>query len=178
MTQQNFMEIEPRGSAVLSPCGLYRYQLRRLVQAPLGRPKRVLGWVMLNPSKADADRDDTTMTKVQEFTRRAGFHEAAVVNLFAWRSTDPRGLGDAGDPVGDANDQHILAVLHESELLVCAWGNGAAFGGGHRVRAVVRMLEPYEYKLRVLKVTGTGEPGHPLMLPYWRPLVPFKVSSR
>jgi hypothetical protein len=46
-------------SAVLSPCGLYRYILRPLL---LGRSSASVYDGMLNPSTADADADDTTIT--------------------------------------------------------------------------------------------------------------------
>lgn len=42
-------DVEPTRSAVLSLCGTYRYELRRT----WGTGETV-GWVMLNPSTADA----------------------------------------------------------------------------------------------------------------------------
>ena len=46
-------------SAVFSPCGTYRYRLERPGDdARAGAP--ALAFVMLNPSTADADRDDPT----------------------------------------------------------------------------------------------------------------------
>jgi len=54
--------------AVLSDCGTYRYVLtRRWAEGP------VLGWVMLNPSRADAGRDDATVRRCMGFVRSWGF---------------------------------------------------------------------------------------------------------
>ncbi len=43
-------------SAILSPCGRYRYRLEREVQAD----GRVFAYFGINPSTADADLDDAT----------------------------------------------------------------------------------------------------------------------
>jgi hypothetical protein len=52
-------------SAVISPDGVYRYQLRRYWDSDLP----LCGWVMLIPSTADADTDDPTIRPGQD--RRA-----------------------------------------------------------------------------------------------------------
>src|SRR5689334_20041621 len=71
-------------SAVLSPCGLYRYRLtRRWGDGP------ALLFVMLNPSTADATEDDPTIRRCTGFAKREGMPAIEVVNLFAWRATDP-----------------------------------------------------------------------------------------
>lgn len=46
-------------TAVLSPCGRYRYRLDDPVD---GGPRGRVVWVMLNPSKADAETDDPPAT--------------------------------------------------------------------------------------------------------------------
>ncbi len=50
-----------------------------------------------------------------------------AVNLFALRSTDPKVLKTAADPVGDLNDQYILAAAEWADTIVCAWGNGGNY---------------------------------------------------
>jgi len=82
-------------SAVLSDCGTYRYSLtRRWSPGPL------LGWVMLNPSRADALVDDPTIRRCVGFARRWGFAGIVVRNLYALRATDPRELSRHPAPVG------------------------------------------------------------------------------
>jgi hypothetical protein len=80
-----FREHSGRG-ALLSEDGRYRYRLWRLWDdlAP------VMVWVMLNPSTADADLDDPTIRKCIGFAKANRHGGIIVVNLFAWRATDPK----------------------------------------------------------------------------------------
>ena len=64
------------------------------------------------------------------------------------------------DPVGQGNDAAILLAAKESDLLVCAWGNH----GAQRGPEVENFLRREKAKLHILKLTGNGQPGHPLYL--------------
>ena len=74
------LQTGPHGSAVLSPCGTYRYRLDRSWNKDVCAP---MVWVMLNPSTADADEDDSTLRRVTAFSKKAGCGGLVVVNLFA-----------------------------------------------------------------------------------------------
>jgi hypothetical protein len=152
--------------AVLSPCGRYRYRLWRNWERAL--PSVV--WVMLNPSTADARLDDLTLTKCQGFARRWGFGGVVVVNLYAWRETDPAKLvahAAAGvDVVGPDNDEHLRAVLAGAHLVVCAWGAHPIARA--RVAAVLAMV-PENVACECLGRTVEGAPRHPSRLAYATP---------
>jgi hypothetical protein len=108
------------------------------------------------PSTAD-DRLDPTCARAR--LRRAwGYGALIVTNIFGWRSTDPQALKRVRDPVGEGNDAAILRAAEEADLVVCAWGNH----GLERSRQVRELLKGID--LHVLKITGAGEPGHPLYL--------------
>jgi len=81
-------------------------------------------FVMLNPSTADATRDDATIRKCRQFAFRWGHGTLWVVNLFAYRNRYPSMLLEAEDPVGLENDHYIGELLQDNQdaLLVCAWG--------------------------------------------------------
>jgi hypothetical protein len=117
MTASTLFDSQP-GWADLSPCGTYRYLLGRRI----GGGDRVGLWVMLNPSTADANEDDATIRRCIGFARREGCGLLEVVNLFAYRATDPAALRLADDPVGPANDHFISKAVERAALVVVAWG--------------------------------------------------------
>lgn len=146
-------------SAEISACGNYRYALRRTWDSALP----VLVFVMLNPSTADAAKDDATIRKCIGYSKRYGFGGISVVNLFALRSRDPKALRSHLAPVGIDNDNWIrreTADLRNS--IVVAWGTNAKYFPG-RVEAVRQLLRR---ELRALRITKDGHPEHPVMLPY------------
>lgn len=145
-------------SAVISPCGRYRYLLTR-AWAP---EKGVLTFVMLNPSTADARQDDPTLRKCIHFAREFGFGELWVVNLFAWRSTSPLGLPqEKWQAQGDDNDRYILQAVGASVQVICAWGvHGGRFQRDKEVLALIRQ----SHSPHCLQLTKGGFPAHPLYL--------------
>jgi len=156
------------GSAELSPCLQYRYTLTRVWDEY--RP-RVL-WVMLNPSTADGDTDDPTIRKCVGFARRWDAGAIEVVNLYAFRATDPRALRAAGSPVGPENDARIAAAVGRADVILCAWGahEPASTPRTERVRALIGGRGRVAYCLG--RAAG-GQPRHPLMLAYVTPRQPF-----
>lgn len=154
-----------KSTALLSKCGLYRYELRRIWDETLP----LLAWVMLNPSTADATADDHTIRKVVGFTQRFGAYGGiAVANLFAFRATDPAEMKAAADPIGPDNDHHIVRVAFNARDVMIAWG----VHGKHRGRsAVVRGMlgRAPGVSLYHLGTTKHGQPLHPLTLSYSTP---------
>jgi hypothetical protein len=86
-----------------------------------------------------------------------------VVNLFAFRSTDPSDLKLAHDPVGPENDAHIRREAMLSDAVICAWGQHGTYRG--RSGEVRQMLMSAGIKLHCLRRSKSGQPAHPLYLP-------------
>lgn len=144
-------------SAVMD--GQYRYQLARQ-----WKPGPWVLWVMLNPSTANESHDDATIRRCIGFTMRWGYYGLRVVNLFALRSTDPRGLLVAKDPTGPDNDLHIQKLVQDRNcrMRVVAWGDvPAALRGRER-----RVLELLGAPVWCLGKTAAGNPRHPVRLGY------------
>lgn len=134
--------------------GPYRYLLWRRWEASAAG---VL-FVMLNPSTADARRDDPTIRRCIGFARAWGFGGVEVVNLFAWRATLPRELRRAADPIGPRNDQVIAEAAARAQAVIVAWGiHGVHLGRGDDVAHLLAAARP-----RCLGATATGAPRHPL----------------
>lgn len=162
--------------AVISDDQKYRYTLYRQwpdwLEDVLG--VRVLNFVMLNPSTADASVDDPTIRKCMGFAKYNGFNAIRVTNLFAYRATKPRDLEQANmnsiDIIGPGNDEYIQELPPE-ETVVVAWGS--TFQNKYFVQSrVKRTLELLNRKLWCLTKTKDGHPGHPVMLGYG-PLIEF-----
>lgn len=169
--------LTPAASAVLSEDDIYRYQLSRTWDPTA--PADV--WIMLNPSTADALQDDPTIRRCIGFSRRAGAGGITVVNLFAYRATNPEELLRALDPVGPENDDHLRRVFDAAGIaggrIIGAWGAHKLVGP--RAREVARMFGDDGWVARglmTLGLTKAGAPRHPLYVPghvepaAWMPL--------
>lgn len=159
-----FASADVRG-ALISDCGRYRYRLWRLwdQHAP------IMVWVMLNPSTADARTDDPTIRKCVGFAKTHHHGGIIIVNLFAWRATNPKELPTVADPVGPDNDGHIRWAVNGPILatVVAAWGaDPFAVRRGTAVRVHIQSQRP----LKCFGKSQAGHPKHPLYLPYATPL--------
>jgi hypothetical protein len=145
-----------RGAAI-SACGGYRYHLWREWDRAL--PRMLL--IMLNPSTADHERDDHTITKSIAIARHLGCGGLDVGNLAAFRSSHPADLKAAPDPVGPDNDRHLKRMLRGADLVVCAWGANASSLPG-RPEAVAELIRKAGRGAWAFKLTNGGFPSHPL----------------
>lgn len=172
-------------AAVISECGLYRYRLERTWHRGAG----VVCWIMLNPSTATAEQDDPTIRRCVSFARSWGAGGIVVVNLFAYRATDPKTLFDVfyrkqfsgpdgavcyhnGDPVGPENDAAILDAAIGSPAVVAAWGAHGVMM--LRDAHVLDLLWGYGIRPQCLGLTKDGQPRHPLYVSGATKLVPME----
>jgi hypothetical protein len=105
--------------AILSDDKKYRYQLSRIWD----EDKPCILFIMLNPSTADEEYDDPTIRRVINFAHSWGYGGVYVGNLYAFRSTDPKLLKSAENPIGDDNITHIQHMISLTTMVVYAWGN-------------------------------------------------------
>ncbi len=146
--------------ASFSDCLRYRWTLWR--SWGVGK---LVNFVMLNPSTANATDNDPTVERCERRAVEWGYGGLIVTNLFAFRATDPRDMRAQADPVGTENDAAIIESACQSEIVVCAWGNHGSFTERSlQVKTFLRRRFPN--KLHVLRISKTGEPAHPLYLPY------------
>lgn len=141
-------------AAQISDCGKYRYSLTRSWDLDL---PTVL-FICLNPSTADAEKDDPTVRRCVGFAKEWGCGRIVMGNLFAFRATHPRDMMAAEDPVGPENNQTLLALSTHSYMTIAAWGSL----GWYRERdcQVYPLLQSPQH----LGLTKEGLPRHPLYL--------------
>lgn len=162
---------DPARGAVIDETGTYRYRLWRTWDESLPS----LGWVMLNPSTGDANRDDNTLRKCIAFAHEWGHGGIVVANLFAYRTAYPKVLKtartDGVDIVGPDNDGHLRFMPPRT---VFAFGAGAGLQTSRQRWLAERVaeVEPLIREPRRLvpppgfygNVAGPYAP-HPLYLP-------------
>jgi hypothetical protein len=162
-------------SAVISECGNYRYRLDRIWNPTLPP----LSFGMLNPSTADAQRNDATIERCERRARSMGFGRLIVWNLFAYRSTSPAALLIQKDVIGPDNDRHIRSALRECKtnggIVIVGWGSFANYLD--RQHFVLSTASEFGLPLHCLGVTKSGQPRHPLYVGYSTPLRAWSPQS-
>lgn len=153
--------LEPLNTAVLSACRAYRYSLLRVWD----HDALPTLWLMLNPSTADAQRDDPTVRRCIGFARSWGAGGIIVCNLFAYRTPSPVALMKAHqaqkDVVGPERDNYIRGALQCVDNVVCAWGSHPL---AQTQAPAVLALIPEHMEVSCLGTTSDGSPRHPLYL--------------
>ncbi len=144
-----------------SRCRHYRYRLRQIWNKDLP----LMVFCMLNPSKADEAGNDPTVERCERRARATkGCGGVEIVNIFAYRSTDPEAMKQHPEPIGQDNDRHILEAASTAMMVVCGWGNhGQHLGRGQQV---LDMLVKAGVEVHCLKINSDGFPAHPLYIGY------------
>jgi len=116
-------------------------------------------FIGLNPSTADETNNDPTITRCINFAKNWGYGGLCMVNLFAFRATEPRDMMAYDNPIGSDNHDWINKLSKGAGVVVAAWGNdGAHLGQSEKVMQMIP-------DLMCLKLNKTGEPTHPLYQP-------------
>lgn len=164
--------------ATFSPCRTYRYCLWRRWQPNLTRngffgegseeyesPSRLAAFIGLNPSTADETQDDPTIRRCIGFAKSWGCNGLVMLNIFAFRATDPKEMKKSPDPVGPENDTCLRRVCSIIPTVVACWGtHGAFMSRGPLVRANFAGWWSGGKRLQHLGLTKHGHPKHPLYL--------------
>lgn len=164
--------------AVLSDDRTYRYRLDRVWDKSSHRRMVVIG---LNPSTADETTDDPTIRRCVHFAQREACGGLIMLNLFAFRATDPR---ECAKHYSTEKAKADLYFHERNDIVTCSAcgvmerGNGpvVAAWGAHQMAVqrgdyVRRMLRTRGIDLLALGITKDGHPKHPLYLRNDSPLV-------
>lgn len=143
----------------------YRYELRRIWDDKL--PLLVV--CMLNPSTADHRQNDPTILTLIHFAKLWGYGGILVVNLYAFRASQPAVMAAAPEPIGEHNHDHCRAALryasHNGGKALAAWGAPSAinpFALLQQVARFTREAEIWTVDLVCLGTTSNGAPKHPM----------------
>jgi len=163
--------------AVMSECGTWRYRLWRSWRIPFeAGPHRVAAFIGLNPSTATAEQDDPTVRRCVLFAASWGCTGMEMLNLYGFRSTDPKGLWAAADPVGPETDRYLVEVASRADPVVACWG---AFPRAveRGVAVVERLRDAGVAVMHLGEPTKDGHPRHPLYMPRSAALRPWSSGG-
>ena len=149
--------------AIFSEDRKYRYSLSRIWD----ESKLVVCFVGLNPSTADENIDDPTIRRCMGYAKNWGYGGFVMVNLFAFRATEPLEMMLTEHPIGIMNNIHLKHASKLAAITIMAWGNHGKYM--NRSKDVKQFLGNAHY----LILTKEGEPGHPLYLK--KTLKPIKL---
>jgi len=155
--------------AVFDATRKYRYALYRTWDE---KKPDVMIFIGLNPSTADETHDDPTVRKCINVAKRDNCGSMVMLNIFAYRSTNPKGLSDVDDPVGRPfNNQAISSHCQGQRWIVVAWGRHGKYM--NREEEVLNLLKGKE--LLCFFTNKDNSPMHPLYVSLQDPLIPFYI---
>ena len=156
------------GHAEFSDDGMKRFELiRDWSDERSSGAHGTANFIMLNPSMADAEKDDPTIRKCVGFARRWGFSRLVATNLIPVVSPDPYAL-PPWSGIDMKNRASLQRWLGKADLVVAAWGS--------QPKALCRTIALAEH-IRLIKqtapvafhcigLTKNGEPLHPSRAAY------------
>lgn len=159
-------------NCIFSDDRVYRYTW----ECPFGDKLEEFNYVQfigLNPSTADENGPDPTVTRCTNFVKSWGYNGFVMTNLFAVRTPHPKVMMAHPSPVGPDNNMWLINMARSAAITVCAWGNDGRYG--NRAADVLKLLSFAD--LHYLKMTGKGQPWHPLYLKSDLKPVPFKQQT-
>lgn len=158
---------------------LYRYNLFRDWNRPVDGHR--VAFIGLNPSTATEEKPDPTVTRCTHFAQDWGYRGMVMLNLFAVRSTDPRGLREVENPIGPDNDKMIRRALTEVDEVILCWGHHGTFKGRQKqflAKLAKWIRDPLDLPdIRCLGVNQDGTPKHPLYLKRSTLRQPYRIEE-
>ena len=145
---------------VFSEDRLHRYVLRHTWMDIFDNEEKAISWIALNPSTADENQLDPTLTRIKNFSKDNGFNTFYMLNLFGYRATNPKDMLNFKEPIGKDNDYWIKKIVDKTKIVVCAWGVLGNYL--NRAECVLNMIKDYD--LRYLQLSKDNIPKHPLYL--------------
>ncbi len=142
---------------IFSPDRLHRYSLIHRWDELLN-PGHGIAWICLNPSTADENQLDPTLRRIRDFSASWGYSFFVMLNLFAWRATQPADMRAASDPIGPDNDLWIAHWSAKVDRVMLGWGeHGTHLGRNQQVLAYLDRSKTF-----CLERNASGQPKHPL----------------
>ena len=139
--------------------------------------------VGINPSTAEPNNLDRTLTNVKRFSELNGYDGWLMLNVYPQRSTDPNGLHSELDKkLHSSNLNHISEYLSKYKK-ADVWGAWGTLIGKRKyladaLRDIVERLEGFGIRwMKIGKVSKDGHPHHPLYLSHQSVIEKFDIKG-
>lgn len=142
-------------SAEFSQCGKYRYQLTRVWD----ESKPVAMCIGLNPSNANAEKDDPTIRILTGCLNHLGYGSLKMMNLYAIISPIPKKIFEVPDAQGH-NDAWLTTTAYGVQEIIFCWGGFKNIE--HRAKQMIKMFPD----AKCFGKTASGMPNHPRAMSY------------
>ena len=150
--------------AEFSPCRKYRYALWRIWD----KSKPLVMFIGLNPSIANEDYNDPTITRICSIAKNNDFGGVYMMNCFPFVSTDPDNLYDCSGWI--ENEKRLKDIASKCKEVVFAWGNFKIVPK----LGVDYILSNIFPNAKALHINKNGSPKHPLYCKSDSKLINFK----
>jgi hypothetical protein len=155
------------GNAIFSADKKFRYVLYRY----WNMEKPIMTFVGLNASSAGRINNDPTVWRLIGFADRWGCGRLCVVNLSAYINIHP----PITFPIDHENEDYLRIHLEATDykrLFLVGWGaNGTKLLD--RIKLVLSLIKDP----MCLGITKSGQPVHPLYIPWDRKLIPYELPE-
>lgn len=142
----------------------YRYSLWRIWD----RSKPLVMFIGLNPSTANEQDSDPTITKVGKICKANGYGGFYMMNCWAYVTAYPKEL--MHNPMSDEwNNNMLTLIAGKCKDVVFAWGDFKIVRDKYRDRQLGIMFP----NALCLKINKSGSPKHPLYCKDDTKLIPF-----
>lgn len=139
--------------------------------------------VGINPSTAEPNNLDRTLTNVKRFSELNGYDGWLMLNVYPQRSTDPNGLHmELDDGLHSSNLNYIAEYLSKYNKVDvwAAWGTsiGKRKYLGNALMDIVEGIESIRVRwVKIGKASKNGHPHHPLYLSHKSAIEKFDIEG-
>ena len=137
-----------------------RYSLKR----EWDKSKNKILYIMLNPSKADDKKDDPTIRRLVNFTKKFNYGGFLVGNIFTTITPNPKEI-DKSKGISGRNLEELLKLINTVDQIVYAWGN---------TNEEPQLLKELVLSPKCFGKNFNGTPKHPLYLPKNSKLIDYR----
>ena len=145
-----------------------RFLLGEIDEEKINQDKKIIVCIGINPSTAEPNNLDNTLTIFQKFSKENNFHSWCMLNVYPQRATNPNDMHEEIDKkIHLKNLQEIQKFLGDKKCLVwCAWGtiiekrNFLKECLQDLIKALPKSAEYFTRGKKSIK----GHPHHPLYL--------------